>query len=95
MAAAAPKSELWPRWEAHDPAVPALSWTTRLWSRLAGAVCPSEPLRLTRFDYAGLQQTRTRCTGHLLEALSATPFSRLNAPPRRAIRYWLNFYNCA
>lgn len=89
-AAVAPKSELWPRWEAHDPAS-GIAVDHAAWSRLLGLYARPNPDGVTRFDYAGLQQDDRAALESYLAALSATPVSRLNRAEQFA--YWLNFYN--
>lgn len=89
-AAAAPKSDLWPRWEAHDPASVAVI-DHSAWSRLLGLYARPHADGVTRFDYAGLRQADGAALDGYVAALSATPVSTLNRTEQYA--YWLNFYN--
>lgn len=61
------------------------------WSRLLGLYARPGADGVTRFDYVGLQQDDRAALNSYIEALSATPVSRLNRTEQFA--YWLNFYN--
>lgn len=89
-AAAAPKSDLWPRWEAHDPASTTVVDHTG-WSRLLGLYARPNADGVTRFDYAGLEAADRPALDGYIAALSATPVSGLNRGEQLA--YWINFYN--
>ncbi|GAB5470073.1 MAG: DUF547 domain-containing protein [Rhodospirillales bacterium] len=89
LALAAPRSELWPRWQAHDPAsrvtVDHSTWAAFLDSyRHLG----SDGVAL--IDYQGAQAARAGLHGYMKE-LSAVPVSSLNRDEQFA--YWANLYN--
>lgn len=90
MAAAAPKSDLWPRWEIHD-AASTMVVDHSGWSRLLGLYARPSADGVTRFDYAGLKDTDRPALDGYIAALSATPVSALNRGEQLA--YWINFYN--
>lgn len=90
MAAGAPKSNLWPRWEAHNPASDEIV-SHAAWSRLLGLYARPNPDGVTRFDYAGLRDADRPGLDGYIAALSATPVSSLSRTEQFA--YWLNFYN--
>ena len=90
MATAAPKSDLWPRWEAHDPAS-IMIVDHGSWSRLLGRYARPNADGVTRFDYAGLRDADRPALDGYVAALSATPVSSLNRGEQLA--YWINFYN--
>jgi hypothetical protein len=90
LVSAAPKSELWPRWEAHD-ATSAIVVDHAAWTRLLGLYARPSADGVTRFDYAGLQAGDRTALDDYIGALSATPVSTLNRTEQYA--YWLNFYN--
>jgi len=90
LASAAPKSELWPRWEAHDAASEVVV-DHAAWTRLLGLYARPNADGVTRFDYAGLQDGDRATLDGYIAALSATPVSTLNRTEQYA--YWLNFYN--
>lgn len=90
VASAAPKSDIWPRWEAHDPASQTVV-DHAVWDRLLRAYVKPNADGVTRFDYAGLQARDRPALDSYIAGLSATPVSALNRPEQFA--YWVNFYN--
>lgn len=87
---AAPKSKLWPRWSAHDPAstetVDHGDWTTIL----RAYTHPSDD-GVVRFDYAGLAATDRAALDGYITSLTDVPVSSLNRDEQLA--YWINLYN--
>jgi len=90
LAAAAPEVDLWPRWEAHDPAS-RITVDHAVWDRLLRTHVRAHADGVSRFDYAGLQATDRAALDGYVAALSATPVSTLNRNEQFA--YWINFYN--
>lgn len=90
LARAAPKSELWPKWSAHQPgaarAVDHAAWDSLLAARLAAG---SDGIG--RFAYGATTLAERRSLDGYVAALAATPVSQLDRPEQRA--YWLNLYN--
>ena len=89
-ALAAPKSDLWPRWTAHDPQ------STRVidhsaWSRLLARHIKTDTSGLNRFDYQAVDRDDRRLLDGYIDGLSGTPVSRLNRDEQMA--YWINLYN--
>ncbi len=89
-AQAAPRAELWPRWQAHDPnsqlAVDHTPWQgflDRFIARRRGEI------NRVRYRAAG-PAARARLKEYL-GTLSRVPVSRLNRGTQRA--YWINLYN--
>jgi hypothetical protein len=89
-AVAAPKAELWQRWQTHDPAS-AAQIDHSDWSRLIAAYTDLSPARVTRFDYGGVSKADRSALDAYVARLSATPISRFNR--REQLAYWVNFYN--
>jgi len=89
-AIAAPKSKLWPRWEAHEPASQIVV-DHGDWSRLLGVYTRPAEDGVTRFDYAGLAAVDRPALDGCIAQLAATSVSRLNRGEQLA--YWINFYN--
>lgn len=86
----APKSELWPRWRAHDAA------STRTidhapWERLLMGYLVTDSTGLNRFDYRRVSKPDRAALGAYLNTLSRTPISNYNR--REQLAYWINFYN--
>lgn len=90
VASAAPESDLWPRWQAHDPDS-RIVVDHGVWDRLLRTHVKPNADGVTRFDYAGLQVTDRDALDSYVAALSATPVSTLNRNEQFA--YWINFYN--
>ena len=89
-ALAAPKSELWPRWEAHDPAA-----ITRVdhaaWDALIARYRVPGPDGVARFDYGAVTAAERATLDAYVGLLAATPVSALARPEQLA--FWLNAYN--
>ena len=87
---AAPKSKLWPRWSAHDPASTAVVDHGE-WTRLLQAYTRPSDDGVVRFDYAGLAASDRPALDGYIARLTAVPVSGLNRDEQLA--YWINLYN--
>jgi hypothetical protein len=91
--AAAPQAELWPRWEAHDPAstreIDHEAWAAFLDEYLV----PDHPSGVTRFAYGEVGDADARSLQRYLDRLQDVEVSMLNRDEQLA--YWLNLYNAA
>ena len=87
---AAPRADLWPRWQAHDPnstqTVDHAAWT-RLVQRYAAAGSDG----IVRVDYGRFSAADTQALDAYIRRLAATPVSTLNRAEQLA--YWINLYN--
>lgn len=89
-ARAAPKAQLWSRWEAHDPAS-RLAVDHGIWAALLRAYVSTAADGINRFAYGAVSgEDRQRLTAYL-RALGDTPVSTLARPEQLA--YWINLYN--
>lgn len=89
-ASAAPKAELWSRWQRHD----AASVTTvdhAAWGRLLGRYVRPGKDGVNRFAYAEVTPADRAALDDYLAMLAAVPVSTLSRPEQLA--YWLNLYN--
>lgn len=89
-AVAAPKSKLWPRWSAHDPASTVVV-DHAAWTRLLQAYTRPSDDGVVRFDYAGLAAADRPALDRYIARLAAVPVSTLNRDEQLA--YWINLYN--
>lgn len=89
-AMAAPKSKLWPRWTAHDPASTAVVDHAD-WTRLLQAYTRPSDDGVVRFDYAGLAARDRAALDGYIARLVGLPVSTLNRGEQQA--YWINLYN--
>lgn len=88
---AAPRAELWPYWQQHNPTSGRRIDHTRWDGFLRRYLISDHPDRIHRLDYAAVsQQDRTRLR-HYLADLAAVKVTRLNRPEQLA--FWINFYN--
>lgn len=88
---AAPKADLWARWEAHRPGS-AQRVDHSAWDRLLRKhVVVDHPSGVNRVPYPELGPTDRAGLDAYLEALQATSVSDLDRPEQRA--YWINLYN--
>lgn len=89
-AMAAPKPELWARWDKHDAAS-----TARIdhadWSRLIAAYARPSADGVTRFGYGSVTKADRAALNAYIGKLEATPISTHNRGEQFA--YWANFYN--
>ncbi|MDF1556421.1 MAG: DUF547 domain-containing protein, partial [Deferrisomatales bacterium] len=90
-ASAAPKPDLWPRWEAHAPESTATvnheAWETFLSKYLV----TGHPSGVNRVGYADVSAEDKAALDRYVASLGATPVSKLSRPEQLA--YWINFYN--
>lgn len=89
----APQAELWPRWEAHDPAS-----TVRVdhadWGRfLDEYLVTGHPSGVNRVDYGAVTSPGRALLDGYVAALERVEVSRLNRDEQLA--YWINLYNAA
>ena len=89
-AAAAPRAELWDRWLANDPAS-TIEVDHGAWGRLIARFTRPGADGVTRFDYAAVGPEDKALLKTYLDALAATPVSRLGRAEQLA--YWINLYN--
>ena len=85
----APAPDLWPRWQAHDPASTAVVDHTAWAGLLARHIRPSAD-GINRMDYRALAGERSSLDGYL-RALAAVPIDTYGRAEQFA--YWVNFYN--
>ena len=89
LAVAAPKAELWARWEQHDPesvaTVDHSAWDWFLQKHLA-----ADPDGVNRLDYGAAAGDRTGLDDYL-RGLSETDAASLNRGEQLA--FWINLYN--
>jgi hypothetical protein len=90
-AVAAPKAELWSRWEAHDPAG-ELRVDHELWNRfLATYLDSAHPSGINRVRYGAVGEGDRNLLEEYVGALENVPVSRLRRDEQKA--YWINLYN--
>jgi hypothetical protein len=89
--AAAPKADLWPRWESRDPSSSEVVDHTA-WDRfLSRYVVTDHPSGINRVRYGDVSQEDRRELESYIEGLQGTAVSRLNQDEQMA--YWINLYN--
>lgn len=86
----APKSELWPRWQAHD-AASTQTVNHDKWDMLLKAYVKPDASGLNRFDYQHVSSADRQALRDYIAALGQVPVSKLNRSEQYA--YWLNLYN--
>jgi Protein of unknown function, DUF547 len=88
---AAPKADLWPRWEKHDPAS-TQSIDHNLWDRfLKKNLLAPHPSGINRVRYATIAPEDRKALKDYLKNLQSLPVSSYNRAEQRA--YWINLYN--
>jgi len=88
---AAPKPELWPRWEAHVPGS-SQAVDHREWDRfLARNVNTEDPSGIYLLRYGGVSAEDREALGRYLEKMQGVAISGMDRPEQRA--YWINLYN--
>ncbi|NNE85363.1 MAG: DUF547 domain-containing protein [Alphaproteobacteria bacterium] len=87
---AAPSADLWPRWQAHDPASTAIV-DHRDWTRLLAGYAQQGEDGIVRVDYAGFTEADRQALQAYIDRLTATAVSSLNRGEQLA--YWINLYN--
>ncbi len=86
----APKAELWPRWQAHDPGAD-VQIDHGVWSQLLARSLARDAAGLNRFDYGAVSDADRAALDGYLAALAAQPIGRFDRAEQRA--YWINLYN--
>ena len=86
----APKSELWPRWQAHD-AGSDVQIDHGVWDRLLEGYVARDAGGINRFDYGAVSAADRAALDAYLAALAVQPISRFDRAEQRA--YWINLYN--
>jgi Protein of unknown function, DUF547 len=87
----APKADLWPRWQKHDPAS-----TQRidhsLWDKfLKNNLVARHPSGINRVRYSSVAPEDRKALKDYLKNLQSLPISNYNRAEQRA--YWINLYN--
>lgn len=92
-AQAAPKAELWARWQKHDPAAPQ-QIDHGAWDRfLKQYVVTNDPSGIHRVRYQAVTPEDRKLLKGYVQALQAIAVSNYNRAEQRA--YWINLYNAA
>ena len=90
-AGAAPKADLWERWEAHDPGS-SITLDHRTWDAiLQKYLVTSHPSGINLFRYGAVTALDRTALEMYLDELQDTKVSALNRPEQMA--YWINLYN--
>jgi hypothetical protein len=88
---AAPKADLWPRWQRHDPHstqhIDHTLWDT--W--LKTYVVASHPSGVNRVRYDAVSAADRQALRTYINTLQAVPISTYSQPGQKA--YWVNLYN--
>jgi len=89
--AAAPSTDLWPRWQAHSPAnTKAIDHTP--WDMLLKKYLVTDhPSGINRFRYADVTMADRQALDSYLKQLQKVKVSTLNRKEQKA--YWVNLYN--
>ncbi|MFW5812572.1 MAG: DUF547 domain-containing protein, partial [Alkalispirochaetaceae bacterium] len=90
---AAPQAELWPRWEAHDPASSATVDHADWGEFLDRYLVTNHPSGVNRVRYGSVSAADRRALQSYIQELEATPVSELNRDEQLA--FWINIYNAA
>ncbi len=86
----APKSELWPRWQAHD-ATSTQTVDHSEWDMLLSAYVKADATGLNRFDYRHVSSADRKALRRYIDTLGGIAVGKLNRDEQYA--YWLNLYN--
>ncbi len=86
----APRAELWPRWQAHDPNSKEVI-DHDAWGRLLAAHLHVENDGVNRLDYAGVTTADRMALDDYITSLAALPIDTYNRAEQLA--YWINLYN--
>ncbi len=87
---AAPRAELWPRWQAHDEASTAVI-DQRVWASFLRRHVRAGADGINRVDYAGVSAADRAGLAADLRRLQQVPVSSLSRGEQRA--FWSNLYN--
>lgn len=86
----APKSELWPRWQAHD-ATSTQTIDHGDWDRFLSAYVQADSDGLNRFDYRNVSAADKDALRRYIDRLGKVGVGKLNRQEQLA--YWINLYN--
>lgn len=89
-ATAAPRAELWPRWQTHD-ATSTQTIDHSAWTRLLAAYAVKGKDGIVRVAYGGFSDADKQALKNYIARLTSTPVSSLNRDEQLA--YWINLYN--
>lgn len=90
-ACAAPKAELWPRWQTNDPQSNIIV-DHSLWADFLGTyLTVGKAGDITLVRYAAVTPKDKASLGNYLKLLSATSTAKLNRDEQKA--FWINLYN--
>lgn len=88
---AAPKAELWPRWQQHDP-TNQQSIDFAPWHAFLGTYVEAQhPSGIARLRYASVTAADRQTLRQFLETMRTLPISTYNRQEQLA--YWVNLYN--
>jgi hypothetical protein len=91
LAHAAPKAELWPRWQKHD-AASKQKIDHSLWNRFLNQyVIAPHPSGINRVRYQAVTLEDRKNLKAYLQSMQAVPVSTYNRAEQKA--YWINLYN--
>ena len=90
VVAAAPASDLWPRWTTHDPAS-TLTVDHTAWDTFLSRYRSQNAAGVALVDYRAVTAADRQALDDYLQQLSSTPVDSLSRPEQFA--YWANFYN--
>ena len=88
---AAPKAELWPRWQQHNPQNPAQIDFTFWDSFLVKYVDAQHPSGIYRMRYASVSVEDRQALQHAIVVLQTISISAYNQQEQQV--YWINLYN--
>ncbi len=86
----APSAELWPRWQAHDPAATATIDHVD-WERLLKTYVSADGEGVNRFDYGRVGPADRAALDAYIASLSTTEIDRYSRAEQKA--FWINLYN--
>lgn len=87
---AAPKSELWEKWAAHD-AQSTVVVDHSNWDRFLKTYVKDDPSGLNKVDYAGVSVADKKTLDDYVKTLAATSVLKLSRAQQQS--YWINLYN--
>lgn len=90
---AAPKADLWPRWQAHKASSQEVINHGPWNDILQKYISRDETIRLHRFDYQGVSASDRQKLQQYLSSLQKTKISQYNRAEQMA--FWINLYNAA
>lgn len=88
--AAAPKADLWPRWQANDPRS-TIEIDHSAWAAFLEKFILKSPDGVNRLAYGAVKEGDRRRLWAYIDRLAAAPVSRLRRAEQFA--YWVNLYN--